>query len=183
MESLGRVQVQSVQNSQIWQAMPEEDYSAVVLAAASSAANTYFDVLRIKENQICLRSAVTKNGAATYVSARWGDWYGKLQLQEPHSAGWITAVGGDETFLLVNIGGGDVALKLANPSRFVSARIDTPDTRTHNNGITVSVNQGFTLFDSGYGAAVESLGGWEKFKLLGDSATIEALVSEVGVPL
>lgn len=182
MKSLGKVQIQSVKNKQIWQAMPNEDYSAVVLADAPTASMTYFEVMEMIDNQICLQSAYVHNGNATYVSARWGDWYGKLQLQTPRSAHWITEPKGDEIFALINIGGNDeVAFMLSSNRRYVSARFDAKDPRTSNNGYSISVNQGFTLFDSGYGSPVTSIRTWEQFRLLGDIATVKAIIAAVGV--
>jgi streptogramin lyase len=90
-------------------------------------------------------------------------------------------VAGDETFALINIGNGQVAFKLINPSAYVSARLDQPDPRTDNDGISVSVRSGFTLFSSSAtssGTYVTSVADWERFELVGaDSATLSRIMT------
>jgi hypothetical protein len=168
MESLGRVQIRSSDNGQYWVAKLEHDYSAIVLGSPHDT-YSWFDVMKLPgANHVAFRSSHQAGGRWTYVSAR-PDWYGKLQLQAPDSADWITAVGGNETYGLVNLGGGEVAFRLIDPSGFVSAHLDIVDSRA-GDGHPLSIRVRIELFTSvgqRSGAYVNVIGKWERFRFVG----------------
>lgn len=169
MESLGRVQIRSADNGQYWVAKLEQDYSAIVLADSPHDTYSWFDLMKLPgANHVALRSSYKSGGLWTYVSAR-PDWYGKLQLQAPGSADWITRVGGNETYGLVNVGDGEVAFRLIDPSGFVSAHLDIVDPRA-GNGHPLSIRVRIELFTSvgqTSGALVAAIGRWERFRFAG----------------
>src|SRR5262245_20922746 len=70
-------------------------------------------------------------GYNAFASARYGDYNGQVQFQEPYSANWITVPQGDETFQIVPTGDGYFAIYSPTYSSYVTIN-PNPDGNAQN---------------------------------------------------
>lgn len=154
------------------QILCNDDYSALVVPQGSGQPDSSSSLFTLYALGSSAQVALGINCCGTgenYVSNRFGDWYGKLQVQAPGSADWITAVGGDEIYMLFPLppdGAGQkgIALWSSMYNAFVSVRYDEADDRA-DNGYPVRTRMG-GLFGSDPGTPVTNAAAWETLQLV-----------------
>jgi hypothetical protein len=170
MNALGQVYLKS-SSGDYARVMCNQDYSAIVVLPGSGkppASSGLFTLYATGSNaQVALGINACGVGEV-FASDRHGDWYGKLQVQAPGSADWITKAQGDEIYTLFPLpaqAGGQKGLALLNSlgSAFVSVRYDEQDNRA-DNGHPLRTRSG-PLFGSDIGTPITAVGSWETLQM------------------
>jgi hypothetical protein len=182
MNALGQVYLKT-NNGQYAQVTCNQDYSAIVVIPDSGTpgpSSALFTLYATGSNaQVALGINACGVGQV-FASDRHNDWYGKLQVQAPGSADWITQAQGDEIYMLFPLAaasGGQKGLALYNPlyQAFVSVRFDETDDRAQD-GYPLRTRMG-TLFGSDVGTPITTVGAWETIQLVfGDGSSAARLV-------
>ncbi|MGA3187639.1 MAG: hypothetical protein ABSF22_11085 [Bryobacteraceae bacterium] len=182
MNPLGQVYLKT-NNGEYAQVMCNQDYSAIVVLPGSGvpAASAGLFTLYATGSNAQVALGINSCGVGqVFASDRHGDWYGKLQVQAPFSADWITQAQGDEIYMLFPLPsatGGQKGLALLNPlyQAFVSVRYDEQDNRA-GNGYPLRTRMG-PLFGSDQGTPITAVGAWETMQLeFADSSSAARLV-------
>lgn len=87
-------------------------YSALNCDPSDGSTFTW-TVIKLQDNIVCLTPKQPYDGKAVFASVR-PDWSYYVQVQAPHSADWITAVGGDERLVLDELGFMTITLRGVN---------------------------------------------------------------------
>ena len=161
---IGKIFLTAKKTGQHAEVMYSQDYSALVVANNPAVKSTGSNaVWEMYGNAGSTGQVAFKNGNC-FASGRFGDWYGKLQVQAPGSADWITRAQGDETCTLYPLGMGDFAIHNPMYNAFVSVRFDEPDGRA-GNGYPLSLKKNMNFFGGSVsgGTPVTAVGEFETF--------------------
>jgi hypothetical protein len=186
MNPLGQVYLKT-NNGQYAQVMCQQDYSAIVVLPGPGqpeSDNALFTLYSSGSDAQVALGINACDAGQVFASDRHGDWYGKLQVQAPGSADWITDAQGDEIFMLFPLpadGNGQKSLALYNPlyQAFVSVRFDETDPRAQN-GYPLRTRTG-PLFGGDPGTAVTTVGAYETMQLVfANGSSAARLVLQAG---
>lgn len=180
---LGQVRLQS-SDGRFAQVKCNQDYSAVVVSSRSTstpgASVSLFTMYAFGSNARVALGRKACIDRVVFASDRQNDWYGKIQVQAPRSADWITAARGDETYILFPLeadGNGQKKLALLNESYnvFVSVRYDEKNPRA-DDAYPLRTRSGGRVFSgpTDSGTPITNVGSWEKLQLVFEDGTSAA---------